>query len=591
MGNNSKPGTFHLGITMAGAVSAGAYTAGFMDYVLEALSAWEAAKKEHKGKPNSVIPDHKVIIDAIGGASAGGMVSMITTLALCTGGIKPVREVSNTKTGNILYDSWVFLDDDDSLYDGSSTGKTTFEKMLGNVDLDAGKGAPSLLNSKPIDRIAEKVFEGLPEGASPENFPSYISDDLRVLLTVTSLRPMDYRVNFSKIKSKFLDSTPGHRISNHDVVAHFKLNYDEVADKNRYLPFRPVPSDGLGGKPKSNEDFLIKVTKATGSFPVGLAARYFDVEFPTDYVHNSLMERKAFNAQMDIELDSDGKEIFQFTAIDGGTINNEPFDEVLRCLVANHGPEDPDAPKYGTVLIDPFPNFEVEKELAIPKHEKTSIMDIIGSLVPTILNQARNKQSDTYGTGLFKLMAFPRKLKLGSLHEAGHPPLATGGIGGFGGFIDIEFRKHDFFLGRDNARNFLRGIMFMEYDKSNPKNLFHGVSDEAVKKFGRKIQQDDGTKKMFMPIIPDVSKLDPNDDSNPSRYTVQDFPKFDKQAFEKLEKPIKNRIQAILKAELKGKLSGWLWSIGGGLVIRTTSKKMTKWVMETIEKDFVKRGM
>ena len=591
MSNNTKPGTFYLGITMAGAVSAGAYTAGFMDYVLEALSAWEEAKKKNENNPNSNIPDHSIIIDAIGGASAGGMVSMITTLALCAGNIKPVREVSNTKTGNILYDSWVFLDDDDSLYDGRGTGKTTFEKMLTNADLGTDKGAPSLLNSKPIDRIAEIVFEQLPATASPENFPSYISEDLRVLLTVTSLRPMDYKVKFSKIKSKFLDSTPGHRISNHDVVAHFKLNYDEVADKNKYLPFRPVPSDGLGDKPKSNEDFLIKVIKATGSFPVGLAPRYFDSEFSTEYVHNSLMERKAFNAQMDIELDSDGKENFQFTAVDGGTINNEPFDEVLRCLVANHGPDNPEAPKYGTVLIDPFPNFEVEKGVKEPDYQKTSIMDIIGGLVPTILNQARNKQSDTYGTGLFKLMSFPRKLKLGSLHEVDHPPLATGGIGGFGGFIDIEFRKHDFFLGRDNARNFLRGIMFMEYDKTNPKNLFHGVSEEAVKKFGRKIKQEDGSKKMFMPIIPDVSKLDPNDDSNPSRYTVQDFPKFNKQAFRKLERPIRDRTKAILKAELKGKMSGWLWSLGKGFVINKLSKKMTKWVIETIEKDFAKRGM
>ncbi len=591
MSNNSKSGTFHLGITMAGAVSAGAYTAGFMDYVLEALSAWEVAKKKHENETNSNIPDHSVIIDAIGGASAGGMVSMITTLALYAGKIKPVREVSNVKTGNVLYDSWVFLDDDDSLYDGRKTGKTTFEKMLSNEDLSSEKGAPSLLNSIPIDRIAEKVFEELPSNASLDNFPSYISDDLRVLLTVTSLRPMDYKVKFSKIKSKFLDSTPGHRISNHDVVAHFKLNYDDATDKNQYLPFRPLPSDGLGDKPKSNKGFLIKVTKATGSFPVGLAPRYFDSEFPTDYIHNSIMVRKAFNAQMDIELDSDGKENFQFTAVDGGTINNEPFDEVLRCLVANHGPDNPEAPKYGTVLIDPFPNFELEKGVKEPDYQKTSIMDIIGGLVPTILNQARNKQSDTYGTGLFKLMAFPRKLKLGSLHEVSHPPLATGGIGGFGGFIDIEFRKHDFFLGRDNARNFLRGIMFMEYDETNPNNLFHGVSDEAVEKFGRKIKQEDGTKKTFMPIIPDVSKLDPNDDSNPSRYTVQDFPKFNKQAFRKLERPIRSRTKAILKAELKGKMSGWLWRLGKGFVINKLSKKMTKWVIETIEKDFAKRGM
>ncbi len=103
MSNNTKQGTFHLGITMAGAVSAGAYTAGFMDYVPEALSAWEEAKKEHENNPNSNIPDHTVIIDAIGGASAGGMVSMITTLALCAGGIKPVREVSRIPKPEIFF--------------------------------------------------------------------------------------------------------------------------------------------------------------------------------------------------------------------------------------------------------------------------------------------------------------------------------------------------------------------------------------------------------------------------------------------------------------------------------------------------------
>ncbi|WP_299555991.1 patatin-like phospholipase family protein [Seonamhaeicola sp.] len=589
MSNHSKPGTFHLGITMAGAISAGAYTAGFMDYILEALSAWEAAKKKHENDPNSTIPNHNVVIDAIGGASAGGMVSMIAALALYEGNMQPVREVSNTRTGNILYDSWVFLDDDDSLYDGRKHGKTTFEKMLSTSDLSSGKGAPSLLNSIPIDRIADRVFEQLSSTAGPDNFPAYISDDLRVLLTVTSLRPLDYKVKFSKIKSKFLDSTPGHRVSNHDIVAHFKLKYDDTTDKNKYLPFHPHKSDldiGNGKNLKSNRDFLIKVTKATGAFPIGLAPRYFESDFPQEYVNNSLVERKAFTSQMDVELDLNTREHFKFTAVDGGAINNEPFDEVLRCLVANHGPEDPDNPKYGTILIDPFPDFEDEKGSQEPDYERTSIMDIVWDLIPTVLNQARNKQSDTYGTGLFKLMAFPRKLQLGTLQEVEHPPLATGAIGGFGGFLDIEFRKHDFFLGRKNARNFLRGIMLMEYDKDDPDNLFYGVSDEAVKKFKRVVGG-----KVFMPIIPDVSKLDPDDDSNPSRYEIQDFPKFNKDAFIKMEKPVKNRIKAILKAELKGKISGWFWSLGKNIIINRISRKMTKWVMETIEKDFAKRGM
>lgn len=224
--------TFHLGFTMAGAVSAGAYTAGFMDYILEALDNWESAKKE--ANPNDVIPKHNVIIDALGGASAGGMVSMITTLALYSGNHRPVKEVSKTKTGNILYDSWVFLDDDDSLYNETKKGRTTFEKMLSTSDLTGDHGAPSLLNSTPIDRIAETVFEKIPKDAGTGNFPKYISENLRLLLTITSLRPVDYKVKLSKLKSKFLDSTPGHKISHHDIVAHFKLNYNEPVDKDKF---------------------------------------------------------------------------------------------------------------------------------------------------------------------------------------------------------------------------------------------------------------------------------------------------------------------------------------------------------------------
>ncbi len=573
--------TFHLGLTMAGAVSAGAYTAGFMDYILEALSEWEKAKQENL---NHSIPNHNVIIDAIGGASAGGMVSMITALALTDGHLKPVTEVAHTKTGNILYDSWVFLDDDDGLYDGSKSGETTFKKMLSNSDLDDKKGAPSLLNSKPIDNIAEKVFEQLSDTASIDNFPSYISKDLRILLTVTSLRPLDYKVKLSRIQSKFLDSTPGHRISNHDIVAHFKVSYDETKDKGEYLPFRPL-SQALDGA--SNRDFLIKVTKATGAFPVGLAPRYFDTEFPMDYVQNNLKKRKAFTAHMDLEFEKDLGNSFQFTAVDGGTINNEPFDEVLRCLEDNHGPEDVNNPKYGTILIDPFPNFEDEIINPTPDYEKTSIMDIVGNLVPTILNQARNKQSDTFGSGVFKIMAFPRKLKLGQVdEEVDHPPLATGGIGGFGGFLDIEFRKHDFFLGRKNARNFLRGVFFAECNPKDKDNLFYGVDDAAVEAFSRVV---DG--KTYMPIIPDVSKLDPDDDPNPTRYPIQEFPKFDSKAFKKLEKPIKNRVKAILKAELNSKFSGFFWWLSRGLVIGKVSRKLTKWVMSTVEKDLRKRGM
>jgi Cft2 family RNA processing exonuclease len=53
--------TFHLGITMAGAVSAGAYTAGFIDYLIEILEFWEKQKKiiRKKTENNEPLSDYE----------------------------------------------------------------------------------------------------------------------------------------------------------------------------------------------------------------------------------------------------------------------------------------------------------------------------------------------------------------------------------------------------------------------------------------------------------------------------------------------------------------------------------------------------
>ena len=72
---------------MAGAVSAGAYTAGFMDYLIEVLNNWEEQKISNRKKLKNnepltefekKIPLHNVSIEALGGASAGGLVNIIT---------------------------------------------------------------------------------------------------------------------------------------------------------------------------------------------------------------------------------------------------------------------------------------------------------------------------------------------------------------------------------------------------------------------------------------------------------------------------------------------------------------------------------
>src|SRR6185436_9642792 len=115
---NSSP-TFHVGITMAGAGSAGCYTGGAMDYLFEILDLWERAKK--KDLPGfeefyAMIPQHNVLIDAMGGTSAGGMTTAMAAIYALGGKMKPVTEAGRVggKRNNVLYDSWVMLDDDDN---------------------------------------------------------------------------------------------------------------------------------------------------------------------------------------------------------------------------------------------------------------------------------------------------------------------------------------------------------------------------------------------------------------------------------------------------------------------------------------------
>lgn len=587
MSETNEP-SFHLGITMAGAVSAGCYTAGFMDYFLETLHKWEAAKTKNRQliregrEPDKRIPMHKVSIDVLGGASAGGMVSMITALAFYQKQLKPVLKPSYTKTDNILYDSWVLLEDDlgSDPNKRNRAGKTTFEKMLDTEDLDSNEKTPSLLNSKPIDRIAERVFNELPQGASSKDFPEFISKDLRVILTLTSLKPISYIINFSRLKSAFMDTHPGHKIDNHEVIAHFKVNYKAANDKDVYLPFTPQKEEV--------KKFLVKTTKATGAFPIGLAPRHFDVAFTGDYIANSLKRKMAFDQKMDVDLEVQPAH-FKFTAIDGGTINNEPFDEVLRCFLDPKKGVDPKNPDFGTIMIDPFPNFNEAKKQKISDFQE-GMFDVLGKLIPTILNQARNKRNDTFGRDFFKLLVFPIKWEgRGKLKD--HPPLATGGLGGFGGFLDIDFRIHDYFLGRNNARNFLRAFLFLEFDEEKPSTLFKSLHKEAVTIFSRKVADaETQIKKVYMPIVPDMELLDPATDRDPYHYDIDTFPKLDRKWMVTLRKPLKNRVKKILKKESQ-RLKKWYIRPFLGLFGGTIANKIAKKAIQVMVEEFEQRKM
>jgi len=118
-------------------ISAGAYTAGVLDFLFETLEKWEEATMQVLEKN---IPGHRVVIDVF----SGGMCGIISSLALQD--TKPYDGKNNCR----LYDAWVNLND--------SENNTTLQQMLSDGDANVQE-VISLLNSAFIEEVANRSFD------------------------------------------------------------------------------------------------------------------------------------------------------------------------------------------------------------------------------------------------------------------------------------------------------------------------------------------------------------------------------------------------------------------------------------------------
>lgn len=590
----SHPQTFHLGITMAGAVSAGAYTAGAMDYLIETLNNWETAKKS--GDPS--IPQHRVIIEALGGASAGGMTAAISLMAL-QHHIPKVENISSKETGNLLFDLWVNLVDDSK--------ESTLDKMLHLDDITEEDGVPSLLNSKPIIDLAQKAA-----AVPPGPLPAYISSDLDILLTLCNLRGIPIDIEFSVRRS--LGSTPpSHKVSLHRLLAHFKLNPPENSNGD-YLP--------LDLNKYTDVELLIKCAQATGAFPIGLKSRLIDHPyFSEHYIKASSLRNLRIANWQDAKADWEATSTpFVTQVIDGGTTNNEPFGEIAHVLSekAKNNGDDPnsDFKNYGLIMIDPFPNFEKE---AGPYTPPKSLRELVGPILGALRQQALFKGQDfvdningSYPRG----MIFPVRWKPRSVWETEGSkylyPIASSALDGFGGFFSREFRVHDYLLGRQNCQKFLQFFFcFPEGEKLHP---IHESWSPAMKEAFR---FRDKQGQAFLPIIPDISTMNKQDaEDNPFAYDFE-YPQISADEIMKYRPQLEARFEKILKyfhypeqeniqiGDLENFLSGhykrnWFHrNIGSGIqnriinnrVLPGLAKNITKEVLRYILEDMHQMGL
>lgn len=519
---------FHLGLCMAGSISAGAYTAGMLDYLFETLEKWQDEKDKVKaageeGQPD--IPLHDVLLDVLNGASGGGMCAVISAIML--------QEKGKYKSGreSRLYKAWVDLNDSD--------GKPqTLEQMLDADDLQKEKKILSLLDSTFIDHVAEKTFNIEKKDVRPPGFRPWLSDKLEVVVTVSNTRGIPYSIQFagSGINEK-------HSMTNFKHLMKFTTD-DELAENDASFIKIDFSKAGEGEEENdaSNIFYMQEAAKATGAFPIGLRPRTLKVpRKQIDGIHFPLSDVKeatenATEKKSEAELIKsanflcryltpsmvkpdwldDETEHYTFTCVDGGMTNNEPF-EITRELLLRKYPEQNNIPRTPekadrcVIMIDPFPNHNLYKKEEEYK-EPGDIFDMFPVLFNTMMSQPLFKLEDiemAKNDGIYS-----RFLIIPSRSDRNEKPaIASASLGGFGGFFDRSFRVHDFELGRRNCQKFLQNRFGIPVSAIEQNEVFRGKwTKEAIDRFRYK-KEVNGIEEYYVPIVPDMNVAGWNDET------------------------------------------------------------------------------
>jgi|GEM_PF-564433 len=520
--------TFHAGICMAGAISAGAYTAGVMDYLIEALEHWEKAKQLQAAGKLSGIPKHNFIIDVLGGASAGGMTAAITARGLQDKFVpvttQTVKDEALAKA-NPLYNAWVNLKE--------TKEQDMMDLLLNTDDIENNtdnkeKEVRAGLNSNFIKDIASDMLD---KRVAIKYERPYIANDLDIFTTLTNLRGFSYKVNF-----KTSSGNRTHHMRMHRDYAFFTLD-DRAGKIPGALPDGRIPVHFYDEKGNSN--VLKSAAMGTGAFPVGLESR--DLTRKSSYIKSSKylnLMKGAKGADYTFLPESDD---FLSLNVDGGVINNEPYEITEQLLedrreiklreeaklkkaeqeakdkaaleAANLGTAPTEAtateeiknieegeeedsfvmPKMNrnaalfenmVLMIDPFPDDDKKVPEYIPKK---AWRNVLPSIITAMRSQLMMKDeqikraylSDDYT----RFLIMPERYdNINGVDVKMDYAIACGSLEGFGGFFSKEFRKHDYFLGRRNCQRFLQQHFTVPENAGNPI-LAYGYKD--VKEYGK----------------------------------------------------------------------------------------------------------
>jgi hypothetical protein len=589
---------------MAGAISAGAYTAGVVDFLIEALDEWEKEKafaREHPNDPRArECPMHEVRLKVMAGASAGGMTAGLAAGLLGMNFESVPRQPPDDRpvnpTNNNLYRSWVNTVD--------------IDPMLSTRDLAEAPNVPvqSVLDSSILLDIAHNAFRF--ERPNDHARRPYVADPLHVLLTVTNLRGVPYAPKFQN-----WPKTQQYEMTMHADNMHFILSQHQ-----------PSPTEGafwLKPYDFSNGDtwkVLELAALATGAFPVGLAprllgrppAQYATREWliPGSHEQNGKCSCESWKAippnwpTIDAAVaagDKIGKPfVYDFLCVDGGVMNNEPLDLARRILEGPNGVEVRDGHRTtsASLMVMPFPNAA---PYDVNYGGQANLFSLLSTTFNGLISQARFKPDELVLANdpevYSRFLIVPRR---GYRRDHTLEPytIACGSLGGFGGFLSRRFREHDYQLGRRNCQWFLKQYFALPSEGTTKNPLFDNWTPEAREKH-KIIQAGPGsadsataTKKgdrlPILPIIPLMGNA-VKDVPEPT------WPSMSQNEFNALKPKINRRLTRVVNALVDQNIESWFWgpltrgALKSAWWFRGSSVVDT--IMKTIHDDLTMRGL
>ena len=181
------------------------------------------------------------------------------------------------------------------------------------------------------------------------------------------------------------------------------------------------------------------------------------------------------------------------------------------------------------------------------------LFSVVPAIINTLYEQSKVKKADLVEASLnpyYRSEIYPTK-SISETEVEAHP-IACGTVSAFGGFLDIEFRHHDFFLGRDNSRNFFRYYFAFEYKKdiANPSaSIIHPIHQSWTEEMVEAFKQAGPDGKTYLPIIPDMNLLKERKtgtEKNKWDYSVKTRPMYDPTALFDQRQAMEDRFEKIL---------------------------------------------